>query len=678
MKFYKENPQKGSSMFIASLTGVMLLSICVASLEVSRSEKIYNKSQSSKVTSRYVAEAGLVRGLDYIDTKYTGGSMDFATMDLEFRDPYSICENDDMKAKDPNGKEVILGTYSATLRLAAPGEVPTTKNLTGLGADACRMLFLKATGEVRDPHSPKGKKTTKMSGLYEMGTSPARVFDYSYFINNWGWFYGNNIICQGNARSNGTFDMGNYRPQIWGKPRFETSGDPDPWSLNGYIDDNKDGKENNQDGGIYAWNQIIGTPSNTGHPSDKYQGLKGSAVPQIRMPNLTNLTMYEEIAKSTNSNITIDGVVVCDGVYGDNESKKNLYLEGTYEKPIVITGTIVVKGDVILRGYYKGQGSIYAARNIYLPQRLLSAVPVSEKQPGTNSEASRENWRERNWAPEDAAMIGLFAREHIVMSDFTSSTWQNNVNNWLNNSQNKSAEDQGSDQIPNTDDSGEDDGKWTVKWVEARDAEGKRIPVTGEDSNKDGIFEPYRIIPANGSGEDTDGDGVYDPTTKLSDFYLSKLDNTSTTSFATGDTNWGGNIPSNVDCYQDITYWNDTTNTPGVGDKYTVKSGSTTKTYNNSQNFPQVDAILYTNHFLGGYISNTGYNYKKDNVSQQGSGDIIFFGAVISRNESIIYNATNLYFYHDERISADSGEKLNLTLPRVWNGMLLTVCIDIE
>ena len=45
--------------------------------------------------------------------------------------------------------------------------------------------------------------------------SPAKVFDYSYFIINWGWFYGTPITSYGDARSNGRFDF-KYSPTVEG------------------------------------------------------------------------------------------------------------------------------------------------------------------------------------------------------------------------------------------------------------------------------------------------------------------------------------------------------------------------------------------------------------------------------------------------------------------------------
>lgn len=633
-------------MFLSSILGTTILLIAGASLAITTSEQQYTKTQTKKVVSRYVAEAGLAKALKKINATMNNSVLDFSLIESQLHETELVDESFEAKI---NGVDVVLGDNYAKTKILTSSDVNTGgKDISGTADGSVRWIFLNTKGfypNKNDAH----KTTTTFSVIYEAGHAASHVFDYSYFVNNWGWFYGNNIVSQGNVRSNGPFDMGSYRPQIWGKPRFEKS---EGFDLINYIDDNMDGKQNNQDGGIFSWDTITGTPSSTGHPKDLYAGLRGKntnpEVPLLPMPNLNRLELYEKMAKDNNSYIKIGNNIICDGIWGDNESKQHLYLEGTIDNPVEISGTVVVRGDVIIRGYYTGQGSIYSGRNIYLPQRVISKNGVSSKQPSTNSEASRENWQERN---KDADLLGLFAKEHIVMTDFTNSTWQNKVKPWMAHSANASKEDSGLDKIPNTGDQGENDGKFTVEL----DANGQPIPETGED---------------------IDGDGKYDGTATVSEFNLAS------STFTSNHTAWGGNIPSGVTKYSDITYWDDTNNKPAVGSTttVTVKQGNktTTTTYDNSLNFPEVHAVLYTNHFLGGYIKNDSYNYQDDTSKMQSNTkDIVFFGAVICRNESIIYECDMLYFYHDDRISANGGKRFNLMLPRTWKPMTI-IAFDIE
>ena len=82
----------------------------------------------------------------------------------------------------------------------------------------------------------------------------ASVFDYSYFINHWGWFFGDSIMANGNARANGQFDFGNYKSWVNGSPRYRAF---DGTQLVGYLDDNQDGVKDGTDGGAYAGMAVL-------------------------------------------------------------------------------------------------------------------------------------------------------------------------------------------------------------------------------------------------------------------------------------------------------------------------------------------------------------------------------------------------------------------------------------
>ncbi len=621
------NTNRGSALVIAIVTSVVIVSLAGSAIYMAAYEQRYSNKESYRMKARYVAEAGIARAIKYVNSNFANVKLSFTEIDALANT--TLFSNEAFLAAS-QGQNVKVGEYSVTLRVLTEADFtpPEGEDIKGNKVNSLRYFLVTSTGFVPSAAKPESKIT--INATYQIGTRVAHVFDYSYFINNWGWFYTTDLSSFGNVRSNGAFSFGSYKPVIESKPRFEYSIGTD---LIGYIDDNGDGKENNQDGGVYAWDYIQGAPSTLYKP-DLYQGLKGAntrpEVPQVPMPNLTNLGLYEQMSKEQGSYIKIAGTTICDGVLGDNETKQNLYLEGTYENPIEIKGTIVVRGDCIIRGYVSGKGVIYAGRNIYIPQRILYRNPPSERRPSTNSEASRENWRER---ADDKDLLGLFAREHVVIGDYTNSTWQNYVSQWVNDSMNKSKEDAGPDKIPNTYDAGEGDGKWTVEL----DPSGNPIP---------------------GTGEDIDGDGKFDDTTKMSEFNLGSG------TFSTGHAQWAGNIPTGVTSYRQVTYWNDTTDNPGI-------SGSS--------NFPQVDAVLYCNHFVGGYFYNFDYSYKNDNRGHfTNKKEIAFNGSIISRNESLIFeNGNKVVLFHDERLTAETGERFGLTMPRVWKPLkLISMSID--
>jgi hypothetical protein len=429
----------------------------------------------------------------------------------------------------------------------------------------------------------------------EVALRGSEVFDYAYFINHWGWFYGNSIFSNGNVRSNGQFDFGGYGATVNGSPRYMGA---EGTNLVGYLDDNGDGVTDGSDGGAYSGMGIVG--------EQNVQGMGGQSEnqhefqPSIPMPNLSDMSWYEERATAEGTTVSIGGVTQVDGVLGDGGGEKqHLFLVGTQANPIVLDGPVVVRGSVVISGYVTGQGSIYAGGNIYVPSNLNYLNPPATPRPASNDQATVEAWRA---ASANRDSLGLFAREHVVVGDYTASTWQNNVSGWINHPLNKSSEDAGLDGIQNTsdgpdgvsgtadDDVLEGDGEWTVSQYTQDDSDNGLIPEG---------FSVGDVIP--GSGEDIDGDGVFDGTTQMSEFDIpAALDSSS----------WAGNLSESFDSFSDVS----------------------------TLYISHIDAAFYTNHTLAAVMINWG-------------GDIAMNGSIVSRNESIIYGANSIQMNHDERLT---------------------------
>ena len=439
----------------------------------------------------------------------------------------------------------------------------------------------------------------------------SEVFDYSYFINHWGWFFGDSIVANGNVRSNGQFDFGHHSSTVHGSPRYEASHGA---HLLGYIDDNGDGVQDGSDGGVYSSDSIRNATNVTGlagesenrHVTDK----------MVKMPNLEDLSFYEQRAQARGSSIGVGASVEVNGVLGDESGEQqNLFLVGTVEEPIVLNGPVVVRGNVIISGYVSGQGSIYSGGNIYVADDILYLDGPESIRPGANDQQSVENWR-RETAGLDS--LGLFAREHIVVGDFTDDWWQSNVSSWVNHELNKSREDAGIDGIQNTregpdgvlgtadDDFLEDDGVWTVSRYTQEDAEKGLIPEGRQ---------PGDVIP--GSGEDIDGDGSYDDTTRLSEFSFSDPLETQY---------WAGNLQEDQESYSEVS----------------------------SSEISRLDAAFYTNHTFAAVVSNPGEVIRIN-------------GSVVSRNESIIFAAAGLEMNHDERLTGRGSPESGFDSPLGWD-----------
>ena len=465
----------------------------------------------------------------------------------------------------------------------------------------------RAAYDTGDPDSARADAHT----VVEVRFRGSEVFDYSYFINHWGWFFGDSIVANGNVRSNGQFDFGHHSSAVHGSPRYEASHGP---QLLGYLDDNGDGVQDGSDGGVYSSDSI----RNAGN----VDGLAGESQNRhvtektVKMPNLEDLSFYEQRAQARGSSIGIGSSVEVDGVLGDEGGEQqNLFLVGTLEEPIVLNGPVVVRGNVIISGYVSGQGSIYSGGNIYVADDILYLDGPESIRPEANDQQSVENWRREATGLDS---LGLFAREHIVVGDFTDDWWQSNVSSWVNHELNKSREDAGIDGIQNTregpdgilgtadDDFLEDDGVWTVSRYTEEDAEKGLVPEGKR---------PGDVIP--GSGEDIDGDGSYDDTTRMSEFSFSDpLD---------GEY-WAGNLQEGQESYSDVS----------------------------SSEISRLDAAFYTNHTFAAVVSSPGEVIRIN-------------GSVVSRNESIIFASAGLELNHDERLTGRGSPESGFDSPLGWD-----------
>lgn len=229
---------------------------------------------------------------------------------------------------------------------------------------------------------------------------PSLVFDYEYFLNNWGWWWGSTITGYGDQRSNWDFDFKD-RPKIYGHI-----------FANGQVASNK-----------VPVNPFSGTPPFAGLAATDPLTYCHVGAPRIKMPNLKDLTHYENNAVGT---IKKNGVTLVDKVHGDNEAKKGIYLEGTDASPLVIDGNVVIRGDAIIKGFISGKGTIYIGGNLYVAGDVKYATatrPNFTTPPETMTPADRDLWVDNNMNKD---MICFAARESIFGGKVNDSVWKSN------------------------------------------------------------------------------------------------------------------------------------------------------------------------------------------------------------------------------------------------------------
>ncbi|HEX3720264.1 MAG TPA: hypothetical protein VH595_20120 [Verrucomicrobiae bacterium] len=239
------------------------------------------------------------------------------------------------------------------------------------------------------------------------------VFDYEYFLNNWGWWWGNTITGNGGQRANWDFDF------------------RDGPTVNGYI---------------YAANQVqeneipiqnYATPPFSGQAGTDETNLVYQGVPRVTMPNLLNFTNYTSaaLANTASNGIWIGTNQVVAGVLPDSTipnpggndgnltPQTGLYLAGTPSAPITVKGTVVIQGDLVIQGTITGQGTFYVGGNLYVASNLTYAHgPNFNSLPETEEPNVRDAWVSQSMTND---LVAYAVRGSILAGDVTSSDWIN-------------------------------------------------------------------------------------------------------------------------------------------------------------------------------------------------------------------------------------------------------------
>ena len=128
----------------------------------------------------------------------------------------------------------------------------------------------------------------------------------------------------------------------------------------------------------------------------------------------TSLPMPNDPAMKSSDQVAGSGVI--DG---------NLILVGTKDNPVHLSNQVFVKGDIIIKGYYDGTGSLWSSGNIYLP----SDVRYADK---PMVDANNNPMLDKNGAPLESFgkradgkdnLAGLIAGGTIIIGDYlTAST----------------------------------------------------------------------------------------------------------------------------------------------------------------------------------------------------------------------------------------------------------------
>jgi cytoskeletal protein CcmA (bactofilin family) len=276
-----------------------------------------------------------------------------------------------------------------------------------------------------------GPVTRRLTAVMRYGRKPSQVFNYAYFVNNFGWLWGSGIRVNGDVCSNGDFSLNGA-------------------TVNGNILASKNAElgslgtvtgTSNVDS-IDWYRANVGNSARPTNPTcDLADGddLDGNGVPDVyeyktgfdgtsertegeipvEMPYLGQLAVYEDLAARKHGTLSHSGSVVVTEVHNGT-----LVIEGTAADPIVIDGPVVIDGDIILKGVITGKGTIYAGRNVHVAGDLTYKNPPSWPKPSEDPEGDAA-------ANANADLVGLVARGSVILGDYTQSTWTSATGSYL-------------------------------------------------------------------------------------------------------------------------------------------------------------------------------------------------------------------------------------------------------
>jgi hypothetical protein len=226
------------------------------------------------------------------------------------------------------------------------------------------------------------------------------IFDYEYFLNNWGWWWGNSITGNGGNRANWDFDFRSF-PVV-----------------NGLILANGNITQNN-----VPVNQLALNPPFAGQAGASPVDLAHMGVPRLLMPNLQDLSYYKTkaLTDTRTNGLWLGSTQMVAGVHSD-AAQPGLYLVGTDAQPIVISNTVVIEGDVVIKGKMTGRGTLYVGGNLYVSGDLTyKNGPNWASPPETMAPTQRDQWVLNS---QNKDLIGLAVRGSILAGDVNSSDWK--------------------------------------------------------------------------------------------------------------------------------------------------------------------------------------------------------------------------------------------------------------
>jgi len=506
--------------------------------------------------------------------------------------------------------------------------------------------------------------TVRERVLFGVGQSP--VFDYAYFVNNYGWMSGSSIVINGDMRANGNVSLSGstvngfvyaaVNDEVGANGTISLSSSPQIKNAAAYR--TSYGNRSRPDMDDYATSGAYDAPAASGtiRKATYTTDADGNRTPlsgtfaqasqkailnedanSIPMPFVSDLDSYVEYAQEYNdgnggkltcpgysytdtagNGHTIAGKTVTAHYEGAGPSENAaladdgaLVLIGTAANPIVIDGPVVVDSDVVIKGYVKGQGTIYSGRNVHIIGDLKYVNAPTWSHPDANDEAVE-------MANSGRDMLGLVAKGNIVIGDPTSSSWHSSVDNYIKSGTSSSV----------------------VKKY-ACDPSDANI---GYPSTFQGNYAAVEQVSGLSAEQAADAPGGYSG---------GKFGKVRTKTQGTGEYvttrepqyDWWGRVTGYKTVTKELT---ETVSYTAYDRRYyeTVCDDKILSSLKDSYGISQIDAILYNNHGIFGTPGRSGYNFNLN-------------GSLVCRDEALIFSGNGIRFNWDMRLRRKNNKAVN-------------------
>ena len=346
--------------------------------------------------------------------------------------------------------------------------------------DGIVQICARATG--RYAGGPEAAATIRETVVFG-GLDQSPVFDNAYFVNNYGWMNGSSIVINGKMRANGNVSLSGStvngfiyaakNSEVGANGTVSLSSSPQIKNASSYR--SAYGNRARPDYDDYATADAYDAPARSGaitkptryeydddgdivsriggtRTGSSDEAIVNEYAPAVPMPFVSDLQDYVDYARderaknNSKAQLTAPAYSYTDGLgktrsvaaktvdvhytgagpSGDAALADNgaLVLIGTKTNPIRIDGPVVVDSDVVIKGYVKGQGTIYSGRNVHIIGDIIYSDPPTWAHPDADDAATAD----RN-ATKD--MLGLVAKGNIVIGDSTDTAWHNSVDAYI-------------------------------------------------------------------------------------------------------------------------------------------------------------------------------------------------------------------------------------------------------